>query len=93
MVTTIGRRRVAGVMFNERPWAILEEEDETFIVKPGDVVDGIRITAIARDSIFLLDSEGRRWQIPLRGLGLSMERASSAAMRTAGMPELPPVAP
>ena len=89
---TIGRRRVAGVMFNERPWAILEEEDKTFIVKPGDVVAGIRITAIARDSIFLLDPEGRRWRVPLRGLGLGVERASAAASRTAGMPELPPVA-
>jgi len=92
-VVTVGRRRVAGVLFNERPWAILEEQNETFVVKPGDVVDGLRITAIARDSIFLVDPEGRRWQVPLRGVAPGSERPSSAVSRTEAMPEMPPASP
>ena len=94
-MAVLGTRRVAGVKFNERPWAILEEGNETFIVKPGDVVDGLRILAIARQSIYVEDSEGNRWGVPLRGRGTG----SAAEVRTPGvsyiegMPELPPVGP
>jgi hypothetical protein len=64
----VGDRRVAGLLFNDQAWAILEDEGgETFIVKPGDVVQGLRITAIARDSLFIMDRDGNRWQVPLRG--------------------------
>jgi hypothetical protein len=87
-VVAIGQRRVAGVLFNERPWAILEQEGETFIVKPGDIVDGVRVTAIARDAIFVVDPEGRRWQVPLRG-----PEPTAALARTGGMPELPSAFP
>lgn len=94
-VAMLGTRRVAGVKFNDRPWAILEEGRETFIVKPGDVVDGIRILAIARESVYVEDSDGNRWGVPLRGLGAG----SAAEVRTPGvsyiegMPEMPPVGP
>lgn len=89
----IGRRRVAGVMFNERPWAILEEGDQTFIVKPGDVVDGIRIAAIARNSIYVIDPQGRRWEVSLRGIGPGAEVRPGETGYVGGMPELPPAAP
>jgi hypothetical protein len=86
----VGNRRVAGLLFNDQAWAILEDEDgETFIVKPGDVVDGIRITAIARNSIYLMDSDGKKWQVPLRGLGPSSASAGVTSTVSA-MPELPP---
>lgn len=94
-MAVLGTRRVAGVKFNERPWAILEEGTETFIVKPGDVVDGLRILAIARQSVYVEDSEGNRWGVPLRGRGTG----SAAEVRTPGvsyiegMPGLPPVGP
>lgn len=94
-IAMLGTRRVAGVKFNERPWAILEEGNETFIVKPGDVVDGLRILAIARQSVYVEDSEGNRWGVPLRGRGTG----SAAEVRTPGvsyiegMPDLPPVGP
>jgi hypothetical protein len=94
-MAVLGTRRVAGVKFNERPWAILEEGNETFIVKPGDVVDGLRILAIARQSVYVEDSDGNRWGVPLRGRGAG----SAAEVRTPGvsyiegMPELPPVGP
>jgi len=89
----IGRRRVAGVLFNERAWAILEEDEETFVVKPGDIVDGIQITAIAREAIYLVDPDGRRWEVPLRGTGPAAEMRPSDATYLGGMPELPPAAP
>lgn len=63
----VGNRRVAGLLFNDEAWAILEDEGgDTFIVKPGDVVQGLRITAIARDALFIMDRDGNRWQVPLR---------------------------
>jgi hypothetical protein len=86
-VARVGNRRVAGLLFNDQAWAILENEDgETFIVKPGDVVDGIRITAIARDSLFLKDSDGKRWQVILRSMGPGARAGSTVS----GMPETPP---
>ncbi len=85
-VAEIGRRRVAGLLFNDRAWAILEREGETFIVKPGDRIDGNLITAIARDSVFLIDDQGRRWQVPLRGLGPGAGASAPAASRISGMP-------
>ena len=92
-VPRVSGRRVAGLLFDDQAYAILEEDEETFVVKPGDVVDGIRITAIARDSIFLVDSEGRRWQVPLRGLGPGTRGGAGARTSVSGMPEMPPAAP
>ncbi|MCJ7752737.1 MAG: hypothetical protein MUQ65_16900 [Armatimonadetes bacterium] len=86
----VGNRRVAGLLFNDQAWAILEDEDgETFIVKPGDVVDGIRITALSRDSIFLMDRDGMRWEVPLRGLGPG-STVSTASSTVSAMPSVPP---
>jgi len=94
-LAVLGKRRVAGVKFNERPWAILEEGDEIFIVKPGDVVDGLRILAIARRSVYVEDSEGRRWEVPLRGreIAPAAEVRTPGASYVEGMPALPPVRP
>ena len=85
----IGDRRVAGLLFNDRAWAILEKDGQTFIVKPGDVVDGIRITAIAQNSIYLVDRDGNRWEVPLRG---PTPGAASSGVGPAapGMPGWPP---
>jgi len=86
----VGNRRVAGLLFNDQAWAILEDEDgETFIVKPGDVVDGIRITALSRNSIFLMDRDGKRWEVPLRGLGPGTT-VSTASSAVSAMPSVPP---
>lgn len=84
----IGRRRVAGVLFNDRAVAILEQDNQYFVVKPGDVVDGIRITAIAADGIFIEDADGIRWRVPLRfkgpgpSAGASISGTSAAASQT-----------
>jgi len=86
----IGNRRVAGLLFNDQAFAILEDEDgDAFVVKPGDVVDGIRITAIARNSIFLMDEDGKRWEVPLRGLGPSASMSGRSSTVSA-MPSMPP---
>jgi hypothetical protein len=97
-VARVGNRRVAGLLFDDQAWAILEDEPgigqagrpTTYIVKPGDVVDGIRITAIARDAIFLKDREGNKWEVPLRGLGPG-GRGGVMETSAAGVPEMPPV--
>jgi hypothetical protein len=90
-VARVGNRRVAGLLFNDQAWAILEDEEgkTTYIVKPGDVVEGIRITAIARDSIFLKDREGRKWEVPLRGLGPGGQAGGAEATASAA-PGMPP---
>lgn len=86
----VGDRRVAGLLFNDQAWAILEDESgETFIVKPGDVVDGIRITALSRNSIFLMDRDGMRWEVPLRGLGPGTT-GGTVSSTVSAMPNMPP---
>jgi len=88
-VTQIGRRRVAGVLYNDRALAILEKDSEYFVVKPGDVVDGIRITAIAPDGIFIEDEDGIRWQVPLRMKGPGPSASASSSGTVAGVPQTP----
>ncbi len=90
-VAQIGNRRVAGLLFNDQAWAILEDEGgHTYVVKPGDVVEGIRIIAIARDSILLMDRDGKRWQVQLRGTGLE-GRGGAGETTASAMPRTPPV--
>jgi len=90
-VARVGNRRVAGLLFDDQAYAILEDEEgNTYVVKPGDVVEGIRITAIARDSIFVRDREGKKWEVPLRGLGLGAETGGAETTASA-MPAMPPV--
>jgi len=85
----LGRRRVAGLMFNDGAWAILEQENQSFVVKPGDIVDGNRITAINPDAIFVTDAQGQRWRVNLRPLASTGGGPVSSSVP--GMPETPPV--
>lgn len=84
----LGRRRVAGLLFDDGAWAILEQDGRTFIVKPGDMVDGSRVTAVGPDSIFVTDAQGKRWRVALRSL--SPGGAAAAAISIPGMPAAPP---
>jgi hypothetical protein len=63
----VAQRRVAGIKFNGGAWAILERDGESFVVKPGDIVEGTKVLSISRDQIMVVDSDGQRWQVPLRG--------------------------
>lgn len=85
----VARRRVAGLLFNDGAWAILEQDNEAFIVKPGDVVDGNRITAIGPEAIYVTDSDGRRWKVHLRSLAPG---TAAPAGTVPGMPAMPPPA-
>jgi hypothetical protein len=85
----IAGRRVSGLLFDEGAYAILEAgPGQAFVVKPGDIVQGYRVTAISRDSIFVDDPEGKHWQVRLRGLGVG--GAASTSSRVGGLPESPP---
>lgn len=84
----LGRRRVAGLLFNDGAWAILEQEGQDFIVKPGDIVGGSRITSIGPDSIYIIDADGKPWRVALRSLAASGGGVESIAVP--GMPEEPP---
>lgn len=88
VVAQIGDRRVAGLLFNHRALAILEKEGRNFIVKPGDVVDGIRITAIAQDAIYVMDEYGKKWQVPLRSATPGTAGTAGGEV-VAGMPSGP----
>ena len=86
---TIANRRVAGVKFNGGAWAILEKDGEkSFVVKPGDVIEGTKITAISRDSIYVTDPDGQPWQVPLRGAGPGGAMPVTTR-RIPGLPESP----
>jgi hypothetical protein len=86
----IGMNRVSGLLFNEGAYAILESgRGEAFVVKPGDVVQGHRITAIARDSIYLTDPDSRRWRVPLRSKDPGGAPAARISTTIRGMPETP----
>jgi len=49
------QRRMVGVMYNGRVYAILETSGETIVVKPGDIVENgnVRVDAIEPDKIVL----------------------------------------
>jgi hypothetical protein len=88
-VAKVGSRRVAGLFFGDKVYAVLEDEDrKTYLVKPGDVVQGIRIIAISRDSIFIRDRDGNRWEVPLRGM--EPTTASGSADNPAELSQSPP---
>lgn len=87
---TIADRRVAGVKFNGGAWAILVSDRDSFVVKPGDVIEGTKIAAISRDSIYIVDPDGEPWQVPLRGAGPGGGASAATVGRISGMPEGPP---
>ncbi len=80
---TVANRRVAGLKFGEGAWAILEKDGQTFVVKPGDTVEGTKILAISKDSVLVRDANGQRWQVPMRG-ATSTTVTQQTAARTPG---------
>jgi len=76
---------MAGVLWNSRVWAILEtgqaEEAQSFIVKPGDIVEGGRVQIITRKKL-VLSGEGKK---PRDVYLKPMERKPPPAMAP-GMP-------
>ena len=89
IMETIANRRVAGVKFNGGAWAILVRENESFVVKPGDIIEGTRITAISRDSVYVTDPDDQQWQVPLRGSGPGGGATPVTTRRISGLPGEP----
>jgi len=63
-----GTRRMAGILWDGRVWAILETDDgQSRVVKPGDVLDdGSRVAAISRDSMVVAQA-GQRQTVGMKG--------------------------
>jgi hypothetical protein len=81
---TIANHRVAGIKFGGGAWAILEKDGRTRVVKPGDVVQGTKVTAIGRNSVFVVDAEGRKWQVPLKAADPTTAAATTTTTRQMG---------
>jgi hypothetical protein len=63
-----GSRRMSGILWDGRVWAIIETDDgQSHVVKPGDVLDdGSRVTAISRDSMVVAQA-GQRQTVGMKG--------------------------
>ena len=84
-----GPRRMSGILFDGRVWAILETEDgQSHVVKPGDVVEsGVKVAAVSRDSMVIAQA-GRQQNVELKG-----RPAPASAATPVAAPGAPVAAP
>jgi hypothetical protein len=47
------RRRVAGLLYDDRVWALYEDRGQLSVVKPGDIVEGGTVKAITDEGLLL----------------------------------------
>jgi hypothetical protein len=73
-------RRVAGIMWGLQPAAILILKDHSFVVRPGDTVNGERVIAISREAVYVRDAEGRRWEVKMEPSGRAGGSAASPTL-------------
>ena len=85
----VSQRRVAGVLWNDRVWAIIESEKITAVVQPGDVVDGNTVQAISPQGLILTSKGGKETEVPLRSRGQGPAPGSVPVGAPAGRPTLP----
>ncbi|UCH34217.1 MAG: hypothetical protein JSV65_17030 [Armatimonadota bacterium] len=87
------RRRMAGVLWNDRVYAIIETENTVAVVQPGDTVDGGTVRSISPEALMLATTGGQEVEVPLR----NRTGPAPSVVRTAtppGRPGLPgPAAP
>jgi hypothetical protein len=67
----VGDKRMAGLLVNDSVWAVLEvgtgtAESTSYVVKPGDTVENIRVQRIERDKIVIRDAENKLKEVELR---------------------------
>ena len=91
LLAGVPQRRVAGVLWNDRVWAIIESEKITAVVQPGDVVDGNTVQAISPQGMILTSKSGKETEVPLRGRGQGAAPGSVPVGAPAGRPTLPTV--
>jgi len=98
----VGDKRMAGLLVNDSVWAVLEvgtgtAESTSYVVKPGDTVENIRVQRIERDKIVIRDAENKLKEVELRkappkttgqggeGMGMGMEGMPGMDPGMAGM--------
>ncbi|HUT75229.1 MAG TPA: hypothetical protein VM221_10420 [Armatimonadota bacterium] len=81
-------RRMAGVLWNEHVWAIIETERTTAVVQPGDVVEGNTIRAISPQGMILTTKRGMIDEVKLQGR-IPAAVAAVPVSAPAGRPALP----
>jgi hypothetical protein len=81
-------RRVAGVLWNEHVWAIIETEKTTAVVQPGDVVEGNTIRAISPQGMILTSKRGMIDEVKLQGR-IQVAAVAVPVSAPGGRPTLP----
>jgi len=86
-----GSRRMSGILWDGRVWAIIETDDgQSHVVKPGDVLDdGSRIAAISRDSMVVAQA-GQRQTVGMKGRPAPAGGTIATGAPTATTPGQPP---
>jgi len=88
LITPIGTtpletpKRLVGVMFDGRAFAILDVGGTSLVVKPGDSFEGVKVRAIGRDSVTIVGDDQKEEVLTLSG-------APAGSERPAGLPPGP----
>jgi len=80
--------RMAGVLWNDRVYAIIETDNATAVVQPGDTVDGRTVRSISPQEAILASKSGEEVKVPLRG-AMGMAPRVAPAATPPGRPALP----
>jgi len=64
-------QRVSGILYNDRVLALVETGGRTYVVQPGDTIDGRRVIAISPDGVTVSGVGGAQTTIPLVSRGLA----------------------
>ena len=64
-------QRVSGILYNDRVLALVESGGRTYVVQPGDTIDGGRVIAITPDGVTVSGVGGAQTTIPLVSRGLA----------------------
>ena len=64
-------QRVSGILYNDRVLALVETGGRTYVVQPGDTIDGKRVIAITPDGVTVSGVGGAQTTIPLVSRGLA----------------------
>ena len=80
--------RMAGVLWNDRVYAIIETDTAIAVVQPGDTVDGRTVRSISPQEAILASKSGEEVKVPLRG-AMGMAPRVAPAATPPGSPALP----
>jgi hypothetical protein len=66
-------KRLIGLMFDGRAWAILEVDGRSTVLKPGDTFDGGKVQSIGRESVTIVGEDQKEEVLTLAGTPSSAE--------------------